>query len=230
MLALEGEDWRADLYRSDSRLHLLKPISLELVFKYCLISNDPDFPITQLTGRLPCLGLSLEESRLLMLAEILETVLDPEEELKRVTKTTALKRTDSNASFSSAVSSLTGSAAGSGSSYIGWKRNRAVPDGAVPALPRQSSSSPESQISSNVVQLDMTFAVDKLLLEIERDGAAVFKFQILDTSANIRVQSTSLRGGFDIGGCLCEHAKFRQPDGSPVLLLRTATGRGLYVF
>ena len=231
MLALAGEDWRADLYCADSRLHLLRPISLELTFKYCLISNDPDFPLTQLAGRLPCLGLSIEESRLLMLAEILETILDPDEEDRRVnrpaaapatTTATSLRRTDSNASFSSAVSSLTGSTAGSGCSYIGWKRKRAVPDGAVPELPR-SSTAATSTIASNVVQLVMTFAIDKLVLDIERDAVPIFKFQILDTAANIRVKSAALRGGFEIGACRCEHLKFCTPAGAPVLLLCTTT-------
>ena len=231
MLALAGEDWRADLYCADSRLHLLRPISLELTFKYCLISNDPDFLLTQLAGRLPCLGLSIEESRLLMLAEILETILDPDEEDRRVnrpaaapatTTATSLRRTDSNASFSSAVSSLTGSTAGSGSSYIGWKRNRAVPDGAVPELPR-SSTAATSTIASNVVQLVMTFAIDKLVLDIERDAVPIFKFQILDTAANIGVKSAALRGGFEIGACRCEHLKFCTPAGAPVLLLCTTT-------
>jgi hypothetical protein len=189
--------------------------------KYCLITNDPDFPITQLAGRLPCLGLCIEENRLLMLAEILETILDPDEEFKRVAAAaprSGLKRTDSNSSFSSAVSSLTGSAAGSGSSYIGWKKNRAVPDSAVPAL---QPSANQSIASKNVVQLELSFAVDKLVLEIEREAAPVLKFQILDTSATIRMKSATLHGGFQIGACLCEHGRFRMPDGTPIRLLCT---------
>jgi hypothetical protein len=222
MLALSGEDWRADLYRTDSPLHLLRPISLQLTFKYCLITNDPDYPITQLAGRLPCLGLSIEEARLLMLAEILETILDPAAEDRRVVRpAAALRRSDSNSSFSSAVSSLTGSTAGSGSSYIGWKRNRAVPDGAVPDLPRPASAS-ATTIASNVVQLDMSFTIDKLVLDIERDAVPIFKFEILDTGANIRLKAAgTLRGGFAVGACRCEHLRFKTPSGSPVLLLCT---------
>ena len=160
-----------------------------------------------------------------MLAEILETILDPDEEFKRVAAAAAprsgLKRTDSNSSFSSAVSSLTGSAAGSGSSYIGWKKNRAVPDSAVPALPRRQPSANQSIASKNVVQLEVSFAVDRLVLEIEREAAPVLKFQILDTSATIRMKSDTLHGGFQIGACLCEHGRFRMPDGAPIRLLCT---------
>jgi hypothetical protein len=113
---------------------------------------------------------------------------------------------------------LTGSAAGSGSSYIGWKKNRAVPDSAVPAL----QPSPNQSIGSkNVVQLELSFAVDKLVLEIEREAAPVLKFQILDTSATIRMKSATLHGGFQIGACLCEHGRFRMPDGAPIRLLCT---------
>jgi Repeating coiled region of VPS13 len=230
MLALGGEDWRADLYRTDSPLHLLRPISLELTFKYCLITTDPEYPITQLAGRLPCLGLAVEERRLLMLAEILETILDPDEEDQRVarpsaaTTNAALRRSDSNSSFSSAVSSLTGSTTGGGSSYIGWKRNRAVPDGAVPDLPRGSTTAATtaSAAALNVVQLDMSFTVDKLVLEIERDAVPIFNFQILDTGANIRLKASgTVRGGFAVGACRCEHLRFKTPTGSPVLLLCT---------
>ena len=38
------------MVNQDSKLHLLKPINLEFSFKYCLIHNDPDYPITKLSG------------------------------------------------------------------------------------------------------------------------------------------------------------------------------------
>ena len=71
----------------------MKPINVDLSFKYCLIQNDPDFPITKLHGGLPVLGLCIEEQRLLMLAELMEKILDPDDEDKFVSKQT-LKRTD----------------------------------------------------------------------------------------------------------------------------------------
>ncbi len=79
-------------------------------------------------------------------------------------------------------------------------------------------------MAPNVVQLDMTFTVDQLLLEIERDAVPIFKFQIMDTGANIRLKASgTLRGGFAIGGCRCEHLRFKTPAGDPVLLLCTTT-------
>lgn len=147
-----------------------------------------------------------------MLAELMEKILDPDDEDKFVSKQT-LKRTDSDSSFSSAVSSLGASA---NSFFIGRKKNVVVPVN-VPELKRESKTS----IASNVVQLDMSFNIEKLKLDIEKNEIPLFKFEINGMGSKILVKKHCLVGEFEINSCVCEHIKFKMPDGSAVKLLNT---------
>ena len=46
-------------------------------------------------------------------------------------------------------------------------------------------------------------------------------FKVNETSASVKVKEHSLFGEFDIDSCLCEHVKFKMPDGSALRLLST---------
>ena len=80
LLAQTGEDWRREVENKDSKLFLLKPMSVNVSFKYCLIQNDPEFPVMKLSGALPSIDVCMEERRVLTLAEIVEDIVDPDEE------------------------------------------------------------------------------------------------------------------------------------------------------
>ena len=70
----------------------------------CLIPNDPAYPVYKLSGQLPHgIAVCVEERRLLQLAEIAESILEPGPEQK---PGSGLRRTDSVGSFVSASSSI----------------------------------------------------------------------------------------------------------------------------
>lgn len=183
----------------------------------CLIPNDPEFPVYKLSGSLPRgIAVCIEEKRLLTMAEIAQDILDPEDEMKRgtVPATPRLLRTDSEGSFASAVSSI----GTTGSGYIGRK----MVNGAALNAP-QLAKKKKPSMQSNVTKLEMEFFIKTLNLDIEEDEQPLFHFQLYELGAKMTVKSNrdDWSGSFQIGGCLCQQAKFLMPDGKPVALLST---------
>jgi len=212
LLAKEGENWRQELLNPKSKLFLLKPINLEVNLRMCLIPNDPDFPVYKLSGQLPKgIEVCIEEKRLMALAEIAEDILDPDDDMKYATEILPLKRNDSEGSFASAVSSI----GTIGSGYIGRKQVSTV----VVNVPHHERK--EKTFSSKVTKLEMDFSIKNLQLDIEEDEKLLFSFQLEELSAKMSVKNYNMQGEFGIGGCLCQQAKFKMPDASPVALLST---------
>lgn len=112
-----------------------------------------------------------------MLAELLEKVLDPADEDKfvrqKATPTPALRRTDSDGSFASAVSSL-GSA---NQAFIGRKKNAAAVAAAAAAAANASNLGRDKKpaIPSNIVQLDLSFNIDTVKIDIEKNQTTIFR-------------------------------------------------------
>ena len=80
----------------ESKLFMLKPIDMEVTLKMCLIQNDPDFPVYKLSGNLPSgISVNVEEKRLLLLAEVAQDIIDPDDDMKYEALPAKLNRTDS---------------------------------------------------------------------------------------------------------------------------------------
>ena len=218
LLAHQGEDWRAEMQIRESKLFVLKPIDLEVNFHICLIPNDPDFPVYKLSGALPRgIAVCIEERRLLTAAEIAQDILDPDDDMKSVGPASTpvgngLRKTDSESSFRSAVSSI----GTQGSQFIGRKQV----SGVVLNVP-QLAKKKEKAVQSNVIKLELDFSIATLNLDIEEAERPLFRFKLFELGARMTVKQANVQGQFEIGGCLCEQVKFKMPDGSAVPLLST---------
>ena len=218
LMAHQGEDWRAEMQIRESKLFVLKPIDLEVNFHICLIPNDPDFPVYKLSGSLPRgIAVCIEEKRLLTGAEIAQNILDPDDEMKSTGPVSTpvgsgLRKTDSESSFRSAVSSI----GTQGSQFIGRKQV----SGVVLNVP-QLAKKKEKAVHSNVTKLELDFSIATLNLDIEEAERPLFRFKLVELGARLMVKQANVQGKFQIGGCLCEQAKFKMPDGTAVPLLST---------
>lgn len=108
LMSLGSENWRQEMAARDSKLFMLKPIDMEVTLKMCLISNDPDFPVYKLSGNLPSgISVNIEEKRLLLLAEVAQDILDPDDDMKYEATPPSLKRADSAGNFKSLIVKIT---------------------------------------------------------------------------------------------------------------------------
>ena len=235
MMSKQGEDWKTEMMNRDSKLFMLKPINLEVVLKMCLIHTDPDFPVFKLSGDLPNgIAVNIEEKRLMLLAEVAQDIIDPDDDMKYEAPPPALRRTDSDGkygnicdifdkpcfipgSFQSAVSSI--ETVSSLTGYIGRKQATAVPA----TVPKQQTN--DKILSSKVTKLRVDLHIRCLLLEVEEDEKPLFRFQLEDLSARLTKKNYNMTGQFGIGGCQCHQTKFKMPDGSPVALLSTSISK-----
>ncbi|XP_059483152.1 intermembrane lipid transfer protein Vps13 isoform X2 [Neocloeon triangulifer] len=81
LVAKPGEDWEEKLANpSESQLHLVQPMSIDINLHRSLLFNDPRIPQFKVAGQLPSLFLNLSEERLLLTAGILVSVPFPESE------------------------------------------------------------------------------------------------------------------------------------------------------
>ncbi|XP_065344717.1 intermembrane lipid transfer protein Vps13 isoform X2 [Cloeon dipterum] len=81
LVAKPGEDWEEKLTKtSESNLHLVQPMSIDISLHRSLLMNDPRIPQFKIAGQLPSLNLHLSEERLLLTAGILVSVPFPESE------------------------------------------------------------------------------------------------------------------------------------------------------
>ena len=101
MMMQEGEDWRKEIMNRDSKLFMLKPIDMEVTLKMCLIQNDPDFPVYKVSGNLNSgIAVNIEERRLLLLAEVAQDILDPDDDMKyEASLPPPVRRTDSEGTY-----------------------------------------------------------------------------------------------------------------------------------
>ena len=216
LMAQQGEDWRSEMTNRDSKLFLLKPINMDLTFKMCLIANDPDFPVYKLCGSLPSgISVNIEEKRLLILAEVVQDILDPDDDMKYLAPA-PIERTNSESSFQSAVSSI--ETVSSMTGFIGRKQAQLVPV----SVPKPAKEK-DRVLSSKVTKLKVEFVIKGLLLDIKENDRPLFIFQLDDLCSELTVKNYNIQGEFSIGGCLCQQTKFRTSDGNAVALLSTST-------
>ena len=91
--------------------------------------------------------------------------------------------------------------------YIGRKQGGAVA-AAVPKIQKER----KSQLSPNLVKLQLDFNIRSLVLDVEESERRLFCFQLQDLSARLTVKNYNLEGEFGIGGCLAQQVLSRLMD------------------
>lgn len=82
ILANGGEDWESYIKQTEStKMHILNPVNLHLIFSKCLISDDPRLPLNKITGELPSIDLNITDTRLLLLLGLVLSIPLPAEDL-----------------------------------------------------------------------------------------------------------------------------------------------------
>lgn len=82
VLAQGGEDWNRYINESIvTPSHLLSPLSLNLTFYKCLITDDPRLPLTKIKAQLPSISFNITDVRLLLLVALATSIPLPEENL-----------------------------------------------------------------------------------------------------------------------------------------------------
>lgn len=66
LLAKQSDPWRSVLNQSSiTRLHILEPTSLEVKVALCVVDDDPRLPKTRVQAKIPSIGISMTEQKVL---------------------------------------------------------------------------------------------------------------------------------------------------------------------
>lgn len=66
LLAKQSDPWRSVLNQSKiTRLHILEPTSLEVKVALCVVDDDPRLPKTRVQAKIPSIGISMTEQKVL---------------------------------------------------------------------------------------------------------------------------------------------------------------------
>lgn len=79
ILAQSNENWKSLIHnQSDddatTNMYLLHPVSLNVSFSKCLITDDPRLPLTKITGELPSVDINVSDARLLLLIDLITSI------------------------------------------------------------------------------------------------------------------------------------------------------------
>ena len=221
LVAMPHEDWSAHVGRKKSPMFLLKPTSLKITLQHCLIKNDPDMPLSKLSGSLESISINISDYRLIELAKILDSILERESEEG---DPTVRQRRDSETSMSSALSSLANTG-----SYVQNTVSTAVLSNIVPdKAPGESGADRDNVVArAKLTQLKVDFGIEEVNLSLTQQEKStnrdeeLFHFTVTKLEAKATVRSLDFIGRFNIGGAICEHLTVRTPCGEKVQILTT---------
>ena len=221
LVAMPHEDWSTHVGRKRSPMFLLKPTSLKITLQHCLIKNDPDMPLSKLSGSLESISINISDYRLIELAKILDSILERESEEG---DQTARQRRDSETSMTSALSSMANTG-----SYVQNTLSTAVLSNIVPdKAPGDSSVDRENLIArAKLTQLTVDFGIGQVNLSLTQQEKStnrdeeLFHFTVTNLEAKATVRSLDFVGRFNIGGAICEHLTVMTPCGEKVQILST---------
>lgn len=78
VLAQSDENWQTSLKQSKKTvLHILNPLSVNVTFLKCLITDDPRLPIIKIRGQMPSISLNIINSRLILLLSLINSIPFP---------------------------------------------------------------------------------------------------------------------------------------------------------
>ena len=223
IVSLPNEDWRAHLERETSPLFLLKPTSLTVNMAFCLIKNDPDMPVSKISGNLDNITVNISDYRLNKLAQILDSLVDVEPDEDEAAGGN-LHRTDSEASMKSALSSLANTG-----SMIQTTLSASV-SSLAPDIGKSGKNplDEKRRVPPELVQMTANFKIGRVDLSLNQMGKTgerderLFHFVLLSMEAEAKLRPFDLTGDFKIGGVDCEHSTLKTPDGEKVKILGSA--------
>lgn len=82
LMAQSDENWKDYIKQSTniSPMHILNPITLNLTYSKCLITDDPRLPLSKITCKLPSIQLNLTDARLFLLIALGTSIPLPKSE------------------------------------------------------------------------------------------------------------------------------------------------------
>lgn len=79
LLAKSSDHWQDILNQGKiSRLHLLEPTSLQVKAALCVVDDDPRLPKTRLFAKIPSIGVSVTEQKVLDALSLVTSIPLPE--------------------------------------------------------------------------------------------------------------------------------------------------------
>ncbi|KAJ8307904.1 hypothetical protein KUTeg_014551 [Tegillarca granosa] len=75
---IEGEDWQSARKVGKSGMHILNPISINIVLQKCMFDKDPRMAKIKISGELPLLSLTVSDHKLMEIKELAEGIPLPE--------------------------------------------------------------------------------------------------------------------------------------------------------
>ncbi|KAK9871302.1 hypothetical protein WA026_011571 [Henosepilachna vigintioctopunctata] len=75
LLCQGDQDWKSCLKESSKTdMHILVPVSLNLIFFKCVVTNDLRLPLSKITGELPSIHMTISDAKILLLFSLINSI------------------------------------------------------------------------------------------------------------------------------------------------------------
>ncbi|XP_037079411.1 vacuolar protein sorting-associated protein 13-like [Pollicipes pollicipes] len=209
VLAVRGESWREALALSGSPLHLVRPISLAICLKKCLITDDPRLPVVKVDASIAKLSVGISDHRLIQLAVLADSIPSAAPEDEDDTPAPAL---DGNANV----------------------LNVGRPTQGLARLQDKKASSSAATRAEQMTNLLLTFNIQELCTDVYRrqsapDKAAdeqMISLVIGGVGCSVAARTHTLEVTSTLAGVTLKSHEFRDPDGGELFLVSTPMTHG----
>ncbi|XP_043195691.1 vacuolar protein sorting-associated protein 13-like [Amphibalanus amphitrite] len=207
VMSVPGESWREALKLSGSPQHLVRPISLSVCVKKCLITDDPRLPVVKVDAAISKLSFSISDYRLIQLAILGNSIPSPTADDD---DPLALPELDSNAN----VLTL----------------DRSAP---VPLQP-SSSSEKRQRDAEQMTDLLLNFRILELCADVYRRQSAddqsmadeMISLTIGGVGCSVAVRTNTMEVTATLAGVTLKNHEFQDPDGGQLYLVSTPMTQG----
>ncbi|XP_036365427.1 vacuolar protein sorting-associated protein 13A [Octopus sinensis] len=204
LLYHKGEDWQSARKEGKSKMHILEPISINLLFQKCMFDNQVQLAKMKAFGELPLLSLSISDRKLQAILQLLQSIPFPESE-PPPPEEDIFKGPSQLPSVSASISTA---------------NLQTQPEAKKPLVSRSSAD------YINLTDMELKFEIKEVRLKIAQTikgkELPLLDFFVLTLGTNVVLRTFDMSVGAYLGGIYLQHQDFSSdPNGKVVNLIHT---------
>lgn len=203
MLVHPGEDWQSARKAGESSMHILRPISINIIFKKCMFDNQVQLAKMKAFGELPLLSLYISDHKLQEILQLVQSIPTPES-----------APPPSDEDFLK------------GPSILPSDPTVLTSDVSIASsqIERKSIVKKSSTDYVNLTDMELKFEIKELCITIaqklEKKEAPLLQFQIFSLGATVSMRTFDMTAGVYLGGIFLQHFS-SDPKGKIIQIIHT---------
>lgn len=204
MLVHPGEDWQSARKAGESAMHVLRPISINILFQKCMFDNQVQLAKMKAFGELPLLSLCISDHKLQEILQLVQSIPTPES-TPPPPEEEILKGPNILPSETSVA-------------------NTDVPITSTQGEPKQTVKRMSSADYVNLTDMELKFEIKEVSINIaqklENKEAQLLHFQIFSLGTTVSMRTFDMVASAYLGGIFLQHFS-SEPNGKIVNLINT---------